>query len=708
MTAERKPRKKPRLLAPAGSMEALQAAVYSGADAIYAGGQGFNARSFAANFDSEQLKEAVAFCHLYGVEFYQTLNILVSDREREDFFKQAAYANEIGVDGVIVQDLGMVKLIRESFPDLCISGSTQMSVCNLDGVLQAAELGMNRVVLARELPLSEIAYICAHSPIEVETFIHGALCMCYSGQCYMSAMIGQRSGNRGQCAQPCRLPYTGTSGKKGYPLSLKDLCGAEQVDALQDAGVDVLKIEGRMKRSEYVAVVSGVYQRLLRQRGGPTSEEMQRLTTIFSRGGFTNGYLTDHTGKQMFGTRTENENTAEFQQLVKETAAHTNAKEAVRRVPIDFNVNVQPGQPFLLTATDDKGHTVQAQGEVPQAAIHREVELETVQRQLDKLGGTPYRLNQVTGDIAPGLSLPMSAINALRRDVVEQLSALRSAPPKRRVCPVQPIPAPDAAPEHMVLTAQLSDICLLVPQLLEAGLERIYVPLEEVGGHEQQLQEYLEQGVHLVPRLPRIYFTREREQIVHLLAKWKHLGATEALCGNIGQLRLLHSMGLRARGDFSLNIYNTLSSYEYARLGLIGFTPDFEMRRAQIAHMGKYGECECIVYGKVPVMLTQNCVVEGSHKNCGKCHTPQYLTDRKGERFLVCRAFGCRNELYNPHPIYLADRLDEYRQLGAAALRLCFTDESPQEMLRVIQDYQSGRGQPPATFTRGLYDRGVH
>lgn len=699
--------KKTRLLAPAGSMEALQAAVYSGADAVYAGGQGFNARSFAANFGPEQLKEAVAFCHLYGVEFYQTLNILVSDREKEEFWQQAAYANEIGVDGVIVQDLGMVKLIRDSFPDLRISGSTQMSVCNLDGVLQAAELGMNRVVLARELPLSEIAYICERSPIEVETFIHGALCMCYSGQCYMSAMIGQRSGNRGQCAQPCRLPYTGTSGKKGYPLSLKDLCGAQQVDALQDAGVDVLKIEGRMKRREYVAVVSSVYQRLLRQPGGPTEEEMQRLTTIFSRGGFTDGYLTDHTGKQMFGTRTENENTTEFQQLVKETAAHINAKEAVRRVPLDFAVTLQPGQPFVLTATDDKGHTVQVQGEMPQPAINRAVERETVQRQLDKLGGTPYRLGKVTGDIAPGLSLPMSAINALRREAVEQLSALRSAPPQRRTLPQAEIP--QAVHEEGVpkFTVQLADAQLLTPKLAEHHLERVYVPLEAVESHASQVQACMQSGLPLVPHLPRIFFDRERAQVVDLLKKWKALGVDEALCGNLGHLRLLQEVDMRARGDFSLNIYNSLCSYEYARLGLVGFTPDFEMRRAQMAHLQKYGECEAIVYGKVPVMLTQNCVIEGSRPNCGKCRTPQYLTDRKGEKFLVRRAFGCRNEMYNPHPIYLADQLDKYQHMGLHTLRLCFTDESQAKMLELLLDYQQGGGTPPATFTRGLYDRGV-
>lgn len=699
---------KTRLLAPAGSMEALQAAVYSGADAVYAGGQGFNARSFAANFSPQQLKEAVAFCHLYGVEFYQTLNILVSDREREDFLKQAAYANEIGVDGVIVQDLGMVKSIRECFPDLRISGSTQMSVCNLDGVLLAAQLGMSRVVLARELPLSEIAYICSNSPIEVETFVHGALCMCYSGQCYMSAMIGQRSGNRGQCAQPCRLPYTGTGGKKGYPLSLKDLCGAQQVDALQDAGVDVLKIEGRMKRSEYVAVVSGVYQRLLRQRGGPTPEEMQRLTTIFSRGGFTDGYLTGHTGRGMFGTRTENESTAEFQQLVRETAAHTNAKEAVRRVPLDFCISLHVGQPLLLTATDDRGNRVQVQGEPPQPAISRAVELETVRRQLDKLGGTPYCLGRVDGELEPGLRVPMSAINALRREAVQQMSALRSAPPQRRVRPQEPVPpapADKAAPNFSV---QLADAGLLTPKLGQYPLVRIYVPLEGIESHGTQVQACVQQGLPLVPVLPRIFFDGERAQVVQLLEQWKALGAQEALCGNLGHLRLLREVGLCARGDFSLNIYNSLTSYVYAQLGLIGFTPDFEMRRAQMAHLQKYGECEAIVYGKVPVMLTQNCVVEGSCKHCGKCRSHQYLTDRKGEKFQVCRAFGCRNELYNPHPIYLADQLEPYRHMGLHTLRLCFTDESEQQMLSILRDYQAGGGTPPPSFTRGLYDRGVY
>ncbi|MGI6030158.1 MAG: peptidase U32 family protein, partial [Eubacteriales bacterium] len=390
-----------RLLAPAGSPEALRAAVYAGADAVYAGGSQYGARSFAANFDREELREAVAFCHQWGVAFYQTLNTLIGDREREDFLRQAEYANEIGVDGVIVQDVGMMAQIARRFPDLPISGSTQMSVTTLDGVLRAQQLGASRVVLARELPLSQIAYICERSPIEIEVFLHGALCMCYSGQCYMSALLGQRSGNRGQCAQPCRLPYRLESGRQAHPLSLKDLCGAGWLEQLRQAGVSVLKIEGRMKRPEYVGVVTDVYQRLLRERREPTAQEMERLTTIFSRQGFTQGYLEDHTGPAMFGTRSENEDTPAFRQLVKEAAAEYQEKHARRRVPVRFSCSLRAGEPFALTL-EDGIHSVTARGEVPQPALRRAVGEEEIRAQLSRLGGTPFVLESLTGEVQEG------------------------------------------------------------------------------------------------------------------------------------------------------------------------------------------------------------------------------------------------------------------------------------------------------------------
>jgi putative protease len=699
--------KRMKLLAPGGSMEALRAGVLAGADTIYAGGSSFNARSYAANFDREGLRQAVDYCHSYGVEFYQTLNTLISDREAEAFWEEARYANQIGVDGLIVQDLGMVRQLRRMLPDIKISGSTQMSVCNLDGVLQAADLGLNRIVLSRELPIREIAHICEHSPIEIEVFIHGALCMCYSGQCYMSGVIGERSGNRGRCAQPCRLPYQMEGGKKGYPLSLKDLCGANRLQELAQAGVDCLKIEGRMKRKEYVTVVAGIYHQLLQTGEKPTREDMQRLETIFSRSGFTEGYLTGHRGKGMFGTRTENEDTAAFQALVKEAASQCNEKYAQRRVALEGDITIQEGQPVSLILKDQGGHTVTVTGEMPQIAQKRPTDQAMVRQQMEKLGDTPYRLEQMKATIQPGLMVPASQLNALRREGVAKLTDQRLQPPKRRVEEKEPLQQGTPWKGQPKLTVQLPGMDALDKELAQKDIARFYIPLEEIETKEESIRYWLGQGLPLWPVLPRIYFDSQQPKVMELLKAWKEAGAEGCLCGNIGQLAPAKKLGLRVMGDYSLNIYNSWSVQGLKALGAEGYTPSFELRRVQMEHLRPILPAEAIVYGRLPLMITENCVVEGSFENCGKCKKPQHLVDRTGARFLVRRAYGCRNEIWNAHPLYLGDKIEEDRQMGLAYLRLIFTDESPAHRLALVEDYLGGPSAQPETFTRGLYYKGV-
>ena len=353
------------LLSPAGHWEAMVAAVQSGADSVYFGCGGFNARRGAKNFTPEELSPAVAYCHLRGVKVYLTVNTLVTDRELAtagDLLRQASRA---GVDAVIVQDWGLAALAREIVPDLPLHGSTQMTVHSLAGVEAAAKLGMGCVVLSREVSREDMAYICRHSPIKIEVFAHGALCMCYSGQCAMSALIGGRSGNRGGCAQPCRLPYRLDEGKAGHPLSLKDACLVSHLRELRDMGVSILKLEGRMKRPEYVAVVTEIYARLLREDRLPTGEELRELEQAFSRQGFTDGYWRGRPGPGMFGVRPEGERTPEelFQ-----VARAAYSREDRRTVPVAMEAAVLAGAPARLTVTDGEGRSAAAQGPVPEAA----------------------------------------------------------------------------------------------------------------------------------------------------------------------------------------------------------------------------------------------------------------------------------------------------------------------------------------------------
>ena len=405
------------LLAPAGSMESVTAAVQNGADAVYLGYGDFNARRNAKNFTHEEAAAAVSYCHLRGAKVFLTLNTLLTDRELPGAARVAEEINEMGVDAVIVQDLGVARMLRQVAPDLHLHGSTQMTVHSLDGVKQCADLGMTRAVLSRELSRDQIEYICANAPIEIETFVHGALCMCYSGQCYLSSLIGGRSGNRGLCAQPCRMKYGWGSRADEYPLSLKDMSLASHLGELEQMGVACLKIEGRMKRPEYVAIVTGVYARALREKREPTAEEMAQLEAAFSRQGFTQGYFLDRKGPEMFGTRQEEQAPVELYAQARSTyESGENRKE-----PVHLYAMIRAGEPAQVAAEDAQGRMARVEGPVPEAAVNVPLTREKVEGQLSRTGGTPFTCEKLTVRVEEGLSLPLSALNALRRQVLDQL-----------------------------------------------------------------------------------------------------------------------------------------------------------------------------------------------------------------------------------------------------------------------------------------------
>ena len=417
------------ILSPAGSPEALRAAVCAGADAVYLGFGQFNARRGARNFTRDEFASAVSYCHLRGVKVYLTLNTLTSDREMADAVDCAVQASRLGADAALIQDMGLVRALRQAAPDLSLHASTQMTLHNLDGVKQAADLGITRAVLARELSRHDIAYICERSPIEIEVFVHGALCMCYSGQCFMSSVIGGRSGNRGMCAQPCRLPYGwGDELAAGHPLSLKDMSLAGHLKELQEMGVASAKIEGRMKRPEYVYIVTKVYADALREGREPTAEELSRLEQAFSRQGFTDGYFMEKKGPDMFGIREEAKNPREL--FAQAKAAYD--KDEGPGVPVKFYAMIRAGEPVQVGVEDQEGRVVTAAGHTPEVARRRVTTQEEVEGQLSKTGGTPYRVTEVRSLVQDGLMVPLSVLNGLRRQVLDGLSAQRTALPQRR------------------------------------------------------------------------------------------------------------------------------------------------------------------------------------------------------------------------------------------------------------------------------------
>ena len=450
------------LLSPAGFMEALRAAVQNGANAVYLGYDAFNARMGARNFSVDELQEAIVYCHVRGVQVHLTLNTLVSDREMARAAEVIRTAAVLGVDAFIVQDLGVVALCREIAPEVPIHASTQMSIHSLEGVQQAAELGVSRVVLSRELPREEIAHICRRSPVEIEVFVHGALCMCYSGQCYLSSVIGRRSGNRGQCAQPCRLPYGyGRFEPNRYPLSLKDNCLVEYLDDLRRLGVSSLKIEGRMKRPEYVAVVTKAYRTALDGKR-VTEEDLRELEAVFSRQGFTQGYYEGKTGADMFGVRQEPE---ENRELFAAARATYESGENIR-IPIRFYAMIRRDEPAQLAVEDDAGHVCKANGPIPEEAQVRALTEEELAERLGKTGGTPYVCAQVRARIDPGLMLPASAINAMRRDALAILTAQRGRAPKRQINAYNPPALYDGMSGELQLTISVRQVSPITSRML--------------------------------------------------------------------------------------------------------------------------------------------------------------------------------------------------------------------------------------------------
>ena len=691
------------LLAPAGSMEALRAAVCNGADAVYLGADTFNARMNARNFSAADLQEAVVYCHVRGVKVHLTLNTLVLDREMPRAAELIRLAASCGVDAFIVQDLGVVSLCRQLAPDVPIHASTQMSIHSLEGVMEAAALGCSRVVLARELPAEEIAHICKKSPVEIEVFVHGALCMCYSGQCYLSSVIGRRSGNRGQCAQPCRLPYGyGRFESTRYPLSLKDNCLAGELDELRRMGVASIKIEGRMKRPEYVAIVTRAYRTVL-NGGKLMPSDLQELETAFSRQGFTDGYFRGQTGSDMFGRRQEGEDTADLFA----SARATYEQGEPQRIGVRFYAMIRRGEPAQLAVEDPDGNLCRTRGPVPEQAVYRSLTPQDLEQQLKKTGGTPYLCTAVRSSLDPDLMLPASAINAMRRDVIAELTAKRGRAAPARLNAYDEPPRYDGIAGEPQLTIAVRTAGQITSRMLSMKPTVLYVPLSELAEHPD-LPQRVSVETQLAAILPRVIWSGELAPVARQLRTVYEMGVRQVLAGNLGQLHIARAAGFAVRGDFGLNIVNSRAMRYLRGQGVDSQLLSFELTLPQIRDISKAVPAELLIYGRLPLMLMENCVMKNRTGICA-CQTGTVrLVDRVGEEFPIVKDPGtCRNVLLNGKKLYLLDKKDALRGMGLWALRLQFTTENPGEIDKVLMDYQGRAVFDAGSYTRGLYSRGV-
>ena len=535
------------ILAPCGGFDSITAAVRSGADAVYVGGRLFSARASAQNFDSDELKKAVAYCHIHNVKVYLTINTIVFDDEFENLKAQIISAAKADIDAVIVQNMGVARLVKELVPDMKLHASTQMSVHTASGVRALYEMGFSRVVLAREMSRDEIAK-AAEIPVELEVFVHGALCMSMSGQCYFSAMLGSRSGNRGACAQTCRLPFSVGCQKDGHALSLKDNSLIQYINDLQKLGVTSAKIEGRMKRPEYVSAAVRACKEQ-RDNGFVSEESANALRGVFSRTGFTDGYYKAKRDRSMFGTRTKEDVVSADEQLL--ATIRRSYKDEIRNVEIDGSFCAELGKSPILTVTDGLHTVTQTADIVCERAIKSALDVDRCKAQLSKTGGTAYHFNRLEIFIEDGISLPMSALNMLRRDALKRLDSLRSVVHNYTINNID-IPKfdkyiPDSKRETRIRVTDTN----LSPAFKESKL--VFVPLFS---EQNELRRLLDEGYKIGAEIPRGMFGMD-EKIAEQLKQVKSLGITDVLCNNIGALYLAKKAGMTMHGGFGLNLVNT-------------------------------------------------------------------------------------------------------------------------------------------------------
>ena len=686
------------ILAPVGNEEMLRAAVFSGADAVYLGFSGFNARTSANNFNADTLKDAVAFCHARGVAVHVALNTTVYGGELPALEQAIRAVAASGADAVICQDLAVATLIGKIAPQLPRHGSTQMSVHSLQGALELKELGFTRVVLARELSMPEVEHITKHCGIETECFVHGALCMCVSGQCYMSAFLGGRSGNRGSCAGPCRLPFEANALPEGKPgrlhhLSLKDNSVIDKLDKLQALGVASAKIEGRLRTPEYVA--AAVSACLAGREGRAYDRDL--LKNAFSRSGFTSGYLDGKIDGTMFGVRSE----ADAEQTKKTLPMLRELYRRERsRVPVKMKLEIEEGGE-KLTVTDADGSKAFAYGDAePQPA--RTDPTASLHRSLAKTGGTPFAVEDqdITVEMDGGTwFIPGGAVNELRREALDALlkkrEVLRPWPTTEEHVPALPL---RTLPPHRTLRARFES-WEQVPERALDGIEYLILPIAQADRvpREWRAKTLLE--------LPRVMFGKLEEDTARRIAATQDAGFAGYEVSNIAHLRLCR--GLPMSGSFGLNITNQLAAQFYADNGLGSILILPEVKDSDIStiaptHNGRPVPTGVLVYGHMPLMITRACPLQNIH-DCAHCDKTGVLTDRKAKKFPVRCGLGVRT-IYNPVPIYMGDKPGALTVDYGVAYFTLESREEAAKILEMIRTHAPFEGD----FTRGLYFKGTN
>ncbi len=679
------------LLAPAGTYECVWAAVESGADAVYFAGQNFGARSYAGNLTDDEICRAADFCHLRGAKAYVTVNTLVYDREYKELERFIKVITKAGIDAAIVQDLGALRYIRKMSPDIELHASTQMTVHSASGVRELEKKGVSRIVLSRELSRPEIQGIIKDTSAEIEVFAHGAMCMSYSGQCLFSSIIGGRSGNRGKCAQPCRLLYS-SEGDSRFFLSLKDMCLAEHIGQLKEDGVASLKIEGRMKGEAYIRKVVSTYRRLIDEERLPSKAEIEGLERIFFRGGLTDGYYKGEKGCHMFAFDKPDNPYLKNEEKTDATAKKQN-KVTMSAIFVEGEIpriTVQYGD-ICASANMD---------EIVQTALNKPTREETVREQLAKMGGTAFVADGIDITLSRNAFVPISSINELRRRGISALEEeILKLNKNKRIEEPKEIEKISRKGEG-VYTCSVLDINQY-RAVKNYKFEHIYLPLYIV---EQNIEELIKDKDRVVIILPAIMKGSEREGYKERLLRLKSAGFIKAEISTIDALDIAE--GFDIYGSCRMNITNSVALFEAASMGFDKLCLSAEMNLPQIRDIAKCTQCEIIAYGRIPLMITENCILKNI-KKC-PCTSCEYITDRTGARFPVIKDGDiCRSVVLNSVPLYMADRLEDLKSAGADSLRLIFTTETEAECRQVCKAYQEGGQVRDIDYTRLHYLKGA-
>lgn len=674
--------KRPEILAPAGSMETLISALRTGADAVYIGGKKFSARNNAVNFSDNELLQAVNLCHRYGAKLYLAVNTIIADDELQDFCDYIKYTAETGVDGYIVQDSGAVSIIKQAVPDAVIHASTQMSVHTAVGVRLLKEMGFARAVPARELSADTLAKICREN-IETEVFVHGALCMSVSGQCYMSAVMGSRSANRGCCGQACRLPFSAVGISEYNTLSLKDLCLMEHTAELTEMGVDSLKIEGRMKRPEYVASAVNELKKAL--DGGTPDKNI--LMKIFSRNGFTDGYFIQERSR-MFGIRDKG-NILSAKKIFPIIHELYRSERAVHQV--NFHADIKQGKPVYIKAVCGD-ISAEVYGECPDNAVNSPTDFNTLEKHLSKSGDTVFYYGSLTADIDDGLFVPAKQINELRRNVIEKLSGLVTEKNTPKYTITDYIPQKHGNYITIIGKVPVRTFCRTAEQAVSANELSEYLVIPEKIITENLLDRIPAEKIIVSP--PR--FIVDEEKLILRLAGLKKLGLNHLLCHTLDTVAVGKNLGFRLHGSFTLNAFNSLALEYLQNLGLEDCIFSMEATVSQFRQLKTEIPVGAVVYGRLPLMLARNCPIS-NEIGCKSC--TGHIIDRTSRKLPVVCSHDYV-EILNPDILYMADKIKEFSNISFTAVLL--HDENAEQTKLAVSGIK-----PTGNITRGLYYRGV-